>query len=322
MQARSERFPCLDPNLQIAFYYRLQTLRNLYLHEALRKTITGLDIKEIDTQLAEYVGPDALKSVASFGVRGEVFFPVPSVIEANPFLLGYYRLLLGLSQKELYNKGGMGRFKRLEERGEIPDALKAEIPDMCRCLVRAAQKLVCGIDDLSLQVAQELQLLTIGPQLRGSENTRLGQGATQEFYDLLHSLIGEYVKDTTTRTMLIENDSGRPVLIEFSSDPDVRITEKLESHARPLVSIEIKGGTDVSNIHNRLGEAEKSHQKARNQGFFEFWTIVRVSVDPAAAGRESPTTSHIFHLDRIKDRASNEHRMFRDLLGSLLGIHA
>jgi hypothetical protein len=86
------------------------------------------------------------------------------------------------------------------------------------------------------------------------------------------------------------------------------------------VSIEVKGGTDISNIHNRLGEAEKSHQKARNRGFFEFWTIVRCDVDPAMAARESPTTSRFFHLDRISDQKAPEHREFRDLLGSLLGI--
>jgi hypothetical protein len=89
---------------------------------------------------------------------------------------------------------------------------------------------------------------------------------------------------------------------------------------RPLVSIEIKGGRDVSNIHNRVGEAEKSHRKAKNLGFLEFWTIIRVAVDPAVIQRESPTTSHFFHLDRIKDPATQEYKEFRDRIGSLMGI--
>ena len=286
----------------------------------LRETVRGLDLRVLDAEQAEYVSPAALKRVASFGLRGEVFFPVPCILQANPFLLGYYRLLLGLSQKELYNKSGLGRFKRLEDQGDITDALRREVPELCKCLVAASEKLVDGIDRLSLDIVHELQLLTIGPQFRGSENTRLGQGATKEFFELVHDVVTPYLKDVTGRTMLIENDSGRPVLIEFASDPDVRITQTLESQARPLVSIEVKGGTDASNIHNRLGEAEKSHQKARNRGFFEFWTVLRCDVDLAMAGRESPTTSHFFHLDHIKDESSDQHRQFKELLGSLLGI--
>ena len=42
------------------------------------------------------------------------------------------------------------------------------------------------------------------------------------------------------------------------------------------IAIEIKGGTDVSNLHNRLGEAEKSHQNARLLGFTQFWTIINL----------------------------------------------
>jgi len=55
-------------------------------------------------------------------------------------------------------------------------------------------------------------------------------------------------------------------------------------------------------------------------GFFEFWTIIRVDVDPAPACKESPTTTHFFHLDRTLDPARREHAQFRDLLGTLTGI--
>jgi hypothetical protein len=50
-----------------------------------------------------------------------------------------------------------------------------------------------------------------------------------------------------------------PVEVRFGSDPDVSITQQLKSQQRKLVAIELKGGTDVSNVWNRLGEAEKSH---------------------------------------------------------------
>lgn len=318
-QKRAE-LPVLEPSLQLSFYHRLQALRRLYLHDALKATIQDVDIQALDDQLAQYVGATQLKRVASFGLRGEIFFPVPILLEANPFLLGYYRLLFGLSQKEFYQKGPFGRFKRLEDQGIIAKGLEHDILPLCLSLIKTAQLLVEGIDDLSLSVAHDLQLLTLGPQLRGSRNTELGQGATQEVFDLIAGAVTPYLKDKTQRTIRIENDSHRSVLIEFFSDPDVRITEQLPSHNRPLVSIEIKGGADVSNVHNRLGEAEKSHQKARNAGFFEFWTILRASVDLERARGESPTTSRFFNLDRIQDPATPDHKEFRDVLASLLGI--
>lgn len=123
----------------------------------------------------------------------------------------------------------------------------------------SAEHLVTALDHLSQATIHELQLLTLGPQLRGSENTQVGQQATREFRSLVESIVDPYTQETTDKTILIRNESGRSVLIEFFADPDVRITGKLTSSVRPTLSIEIKGGTDVSNIHNRLGEAEKSH---------------------------------------------------------------
>ncbi|MBM4293861.1 MAG: XcyI family restriction endonuclease [Deltaproteobacteria bacterium] len=322
MSRKSIVLPVLEPNLQISFYYRLQAIRELYLRESMSNTVKDVDITTLDKQLSQLVPLKLLSRLASFGLRGETFFPIPALLEANPFLLGYYRLLYGLSQKEFYNKGPFGRFKRLEDRGEIPNRLKSEVQEICKSLIKTAKILVEGIDVLSLDIIHDLQLLTIGPQLRGSENTKLGQDATKEFFSLIKNIVGPYIKGTTDRTIIIENGSKRTVLIEFFSDPDVRITEKLETKMRPLVSIEIKGGTDISNIHNRLGESEKSHQKAKNRGFFEFWTITRVDIDQTAAKRESPTTSHLFHLDRIQDTTTKEYKEFKELLSSLIGIRS
>ena len=313
-------FPVLEPKLQVAFYYILKAMRETYLGEALNDTVERLEIQSVDDELHRHVDKESLAKVAAFGLRGERLFPVPCVISPNPSLLGYYRLLFGLSQKEFYSKGPFGRFKTLEVNGKVPDRLCSMVEPLCKSLIKTGKHLVEGIDRLSLAVVDDLQLLTLGPQLRGSENTRIGQDATQEVFELIHSIVSPYIRDVKDRAIRIENDSRRDVLIEFSSDPDIHITEALDTGSRPVVSIEIKGGTDASNIHNRLGEAEKSHQKAKNRGFFEFWTIVRVDVDDKVAKNESPTTTHFFHLDNIKLRATQEHRLFRDLLGSCLGI--
>lgn len=119
---------------------------------------------------------------------------------------------------------------------------------------------------------------------------------------------------------MIKNDSGRIVTIAFSSDPDIEITEKLVNRNRGLISIEIKGGRDYSNIHNRIGEAEKSHQKAKKRGYYEFMTILSVDVDYEILKDESPTTSHFFNIDHLIDKGSNEFMDFRDTLTSIISI--
>ena len=320
MPTDDKPLPILDPNLQISFYYRLESIRTLFLHQALQSAVEACNLKALDQDLQEVVDGAVLRRVAGFGLRGEVLFATATLLRQQPTLLGYYRLLLGFSQKEFYGKGRYGRFKRMEEAGEIPAGVNPLIEEVCRCLAKSTEKLVGIMEHLSLDLIHELQLLTLGPQLRGSENTRLGQAATQEVYDLIRSIVLSYLREETKRTMILENDSGRKVLVQFASDPDITIVEKLTTGVRPLVSIEIKGGGDVSNVHNRIGEAEKSHQKAKSCGFFEFWTIVRASISEPLAKKQSPTTSLFFNLDQLLREGTGERTRFRDTLSSMIGI--
>jgi hypothetical protein len=93
------------PQLQISFAIALVRLRAVYLQNALFATVRDLDIAELDRQIASYAEPADMAALARFGLRAELVFPVPIVLEANPFLLGYYRLLMGYSQKEFYSRG-------------------------------------------------------------------------------------------------------------------------------------------------------------------------------------------------------------------------
>jgi hypothetical protein len=83
------------------------------------------------------------------------------------------------------------------------------------------------------------------------------------------------------------------VLIEFAPDPDIIIREEMSvGNFRELIAIEVKGGSDFSNIHYRIGEAKKSHQKAKAAGYVECWTVVNVGrIDMDMGNRESPTAN-------------------------------
>ncbi len=313
--------PVLKASLQLSFHHRLEVLRKQWLAPALKDTVAQLeDVDELDSQLKTYARPIDLRRLAEFGVRGEVAFAVPLMLARNPFLLGYYRLLYGVSQKEFYNKGPFGRYRRMEDNGDLTPQTRSLLPPLCRSLAGTAGQLVQGLDAVSTSVVHELQLLTLGPMLRGSENNRIGDRAVERVFSLIQTIAGNDITDQTRRTISLLNTSRRPVLIEFGSDPDVRITEKLQSSTREILSIEIKGGADKSNVHNRLGEAEKSHLKAKKLGCSEFWTILQVPIDLEEARSRSPTTNRFFDLDNIVTPGSRDNVTFTEELTSRVGI--
>jgi hypothetical protein len=296
----------------------------LYLREALSETIKGLDLRKLNTELDRFAPENDLNLLARAGVRGEFLFPVPCLLTANPRLLGYYRLLLGFSQKEFFNKSKLGRFKGMEEKGTISRAVAPEIEELCHAFAERCSQLLAELapDRLSLDLFDDLTLLTLGPQLRGSNNTKIGQIATHAVFELIRSIVEHSIESESSSDLELLNASNRKVVIAFSADPDIRIVEEIaEKSFRNIVAIEIKGGGDQSNIWNRFGEAEKSHQSARQRGFTEFWTIFNLSnLDLGKAREKSPTTNRFYSLPSLLDSSSTEFESFRDRLRALVGI--
>ncbi len=105
-------------------------------------------------------------------------------------------------------------------------------------------------------------------------------------------------------------------------DPDIVILEEMAPNAkRNVIAIEVKAGKDFSNIHNRIGEAEKSHQKAKQAGFVECWTIVNVDrIDLAMARKESPSTNQFYRISALERAVGDEFLDFRSRVLSLVGI--
>ena len=313
-------------SLQVKIASALDTFRRLYLQKALAEAIQKLEMKNLNAELDEFAPPSDLKSLAGRGIRGEFLFPVPCILEANPYLLGYYRLLLGFSQKEFYNKGKLTRFSVMEEKGILNVRAKADLPGLCRAFAKEASYLLenLGVERFSMEFLDDLTLLTLGPQLRGGINTMIGKLANQIVFDIIRDLIAHSVTSRTGVRMEVLNASQRQVSIAFSADPDISITERLSAQSiRNIVAIEIKGGTDQSNIWNRLGEAEKSHQSARQRGFPECWTICNVpALDLRKAKEKSPTTNHFYFLQALADPLSAERAAFRARLISMIGIKA
>lgn len=314
-----------DPELQSSFAAVLSDMRALYLQDALRDAVNGLSVPVIDNELAEFVPAHSLTALASHGLRGEMMFPVPTILTANPRLLGYYLLLYGYSRKEFYTTAtGLSRFAGMEDRGMIAKGLDATLPEMCREMCKAGAMLLAAVSGTKVSAAllDDLTLLTLGPQLRGGANVRKGSAGIRMVFNAIHEIVQAAVLSSTETRMTIRNAAGRTVLIEFAADPDIIIREEMRpGHYRQLIAIEVKAGSDFSNIHNRIGEAEKSHQKAKAAGYVECWTVVNVDkIDIAMAHRESPSTNKFYRISDMIAADGDDYIDFRDRIISLTGI--
>ena len=254
-----------------------------------------------------------------------MMFPVPTVLRANPRLLAYYRLLYGYSQKGFYtSETGMGRFKGMEDRGAIGRGLDDDLPDACRAMCAAGALLLAAISNekVSAALLDDLTLLTLGPQLRGGANVRKGTAGIRTVFNAINEIVESAVTSVSDVQIALTNAAGRTVLIEFAPDPDIIIREEMRAgQYRQLIAIEVKAGTDFSNVHNRIGEAEKSHQKAKAAGYVECWTVVNVDrIDVAMAHRESPSTNRFYRISDIVAAEGDDYQDFRDRVVSLTGI--
>lgn len=313
-----------EPELQVTFSSALAEIRSGMLQDALRETVRKLDIPAIDKELAALVPGHSLAILASHALRGEYFFPVPSVINANPRLLGYYRLLYGFSQKEFYTANVAGRFKALEERGVISAKISGDIAELCQAMAESGALLLAAISSAPVTAAlfDDLTLLTLGPQLRGGANVKRGTAAIVAVFGVIKEIVQHAVISSDARRIELKNAAGRAVFIEFASDPDIVIREEMSSGGlRHIVAMEVKGGQDFSNVHNRIGEAEKSHQKARDNKYTECWTVVNVDrIDVDMAKKESPSTDRFYRISALLEATGAEYDDFKDRIIALTSI--
>ena len=262
--------------------------------DALSDALSQLSQEIVKKQIQDYVPGDVQKVLAAAGLRDEHVFPVPAVLEVKPSLVGYYRLLLGAPQKTFYKGStGMSRFKAMEDPGTISKNTRPWIPTFCAAMATPLAELVRQIPKITERDLHELPLRTFGSQLQGSYNTQIGKTAMRDVFIAIQEIVTRYVVAKTDCKLTLTNSARRHVEIALAHDPDVRIQEQVGDQVHYKVAIEVKGGTDVSNVHNRAGEAEKSHQKAKKSGFPEFWTIIsKQGLNLPKLQSESPTTNH------------------------------
>jgi hypothetical protein len=288
-----------DASRQIAFHQLLVSARKTWLIDALAEALGRVEPAQRKEELLTFVATDAQRILAKAGIRDEHVFPLPCILQTSPTLVGYYRLLIGIPQKSFYGGGtGMGVFKSMEMRGTLSPRQLNSLPDFCRAMCPALADLVCQLSPtVTARDVQELPLLTLGSFFQGANNVLIGKQATGDVFLSLKKIVEKDLNQHDAQKLIVNNAAGRHVILTLGSDPDIRIEEDFSGTLRKKVAIEIKGGTDRSNAHNRAGEAEKSHQKAKNAGFRDFWTIIaKAGLDMDKLRAESPTTNSWFDV--------------------------
>ena len=283
--------------------------------------VNGVGVASIDPELARLVPAETLNHVASLGLRGERVFPVPSILEHSPQLIGYYRMLLGLSKKEFGSRRGYTKWVTAEEAGRLRTDLVAGLEVFCSALIAPLADLVAAMGSFDDRDLSDLALLTLGPTLQGGRNNVIGQAAAEQVFAAIQSLIEPWITFRSKRVIRFSILPDQPFELVAASDPDVRVSTGTGKTGIPVVAIEIKGGGDSSNAHNRAGEAEKSQIKARQAGYEHRWLVMVLGNVPRAALRgETPSTTRIFDANQIMARNGQDWRAFRDNLGKLLGV--
>lgn len=315
--------PPPDPMRQIRFHERLVVARKTWLIDALNVTLGRVDPCKVKAEITVYAALDAQRILAASGIRDEHVFPTPTILEDQPTLVGYYRLLVGVPKKGFYAKGtGMSTFKSMEEKGKLSNQQQAALPQFCQAMGVSLAELVRQITPtISSQDVHELPLLTLGQFFQGGNNNTIGQAAISAVFSAIGGIVGGFVINRGPSTLVLSTSAGH-YQITFGSDPDIEIQEINGSGVslRKLLAIEVKGGTDASIVYNRGGEAEKSHLKAQRKGYPECWTVINIKgSDFPTLKVGSPTTNVWFDTTEVIAQKGADWDDFSDRIRSLVG---
>lgn len=185
----------IDHSRQVIFHQVLVATRKTALMDALSEALGEIDPGLLKKQILKYAPVDAQKILAASGVRDEHVFPAPIVLEKKPTLIGYYRLLLGMSQKRFYRKGtGMSPYKGMESRGLINAKNPPDLDHFCVIMAEHLAELVRQISPkITARDISELPLLTLGAQLYGSNNNAIGRKATLDVFVAVAEIVKDFV---------------------------------------------------------------------------------------------------------------------------------
>jgi hypothetical protein len=182
----------------------------------------------------------------------------------------------------------------------------------CAALIAPLTELVYAMDVFTDRDLSDLTLLTLGPSLQGGRNNVIGTRAAGEVLDSIRSLVEPWITLDGEATIRFEAPHGGVFDVIAGSDPDIRIDSGAGLQTRRILAIEVKGGADASNAHNRAGEAEKSQIKAKGLGYVQRWTVIVMrGLNRARIREETPSSTEVFDANQVIQRNGADWEAFR-----------
>ena len=306
----------------------LHDYRERMLGKNLQATVSTIDPDVLQAEIAQFVTKDCRMILQGLGIREEVMFALPCVLKSNPVLLGYYRLLMGISEKQFYTTGtGLAMFKKMEHNGKIHAREEKELGDLCCAINYTMELLLRGVDRSNLaQDLAELPLMTLGIYADGVWRNIIGRQAALHVFETIREIVkssqGVLVTDEE-KCFRFKNHAGQIYRVISSSDPDISVFLEGQPEEK-IFCIEIKGGQDIANVHNRAGEAEKAHLKAGQAGWREKWTVIYlVGLEHKQANKlftESPSTDKWFDINEVCAQSGKTYDLFKNAIDSRFGL--
>lgn len=307
---------------QIQAHKILHKYRDRMLGENLKTTVATIDPDILQSEIAQFVNKDCRMILQGLSIREETMFALPCVLNRNPTLLGYYRLLMGISEKQFYTSStGLSIFKTMEHDGKIAKNSKQELNNLCYAINSAVENLLKSVNCSALpQDLEALPLMTLGVYADGVWRNIIGKQAALHVFGTIKHIVklscAEIITDED-RCFKFKNGAGAIYRVIQSSDPDISVFLEEPSEEK-LLCIEIKGGQDVANVHNRAGEAEKAHLKASQAGWYEKWTVIYLvglqhkQIDKLLT--ESPSTDAWFDINEVCAQSGKTYDSFKHAL--------
>ena len=305
---------CPGIQRQLAFQQLLAAARKTWLGDSLSDALAVVSPAVVKEQLSLlYLASGCAAVVGGVTHQGRAGVSCSNRVRSKPTLVGYYRLLAGVPQKSFYAGGtGMARLKSMEVSCCATTSESRFRPFAAKWDVRWESSSLKFRRLSSSRIFRNWPILTLGAQFQGANNVLIGQQATKDVFLVIAKLASQATTERTNSKIVLKNSSGNTVIVSLAHDPDVRIQVQQGESLRNKLAMEIKGGTDRSNAHNRAGEAEKSHQKARSQDFRVCWTSIAMrGLSKSKLRSESPSTDQWFDVVQFSPAKVKTGRNFK-----------
>ncbi len=215
----------------------------------LRKRIKSISPLEIGSYTKPIgVSERAWQTVQERNQDPAFVFCYPEVIEKDPEIVEYYRLVAAISQK------GLNQLLKEERHTSMARAL---------VLNGIISDLVESIPNEFLSKMEDVALAELGTEVQGGWVNKIGVGTAK----LVREMILEYARERGYIESELKEKKRRGIHIKltnnwsivFADEPDVSIRDDNDTLQ---AAIEIKGSMDVAGAQTRYGEAKKSFGKA------------------------------------------------------------